>query len=39
MFEYCGTLCSMGGGWGKQGSGIPMSERVRAGSAAPGARG
>ena len=25
----------MGGGWGKQGSGIPMSERVRAGAAAP----
>jgi len=23
----------MGGGWGKQGSGIPMSERVRAGVA------
>jgi hypothetical protein len=22
----------MGGGWGKQGSGIPMSERVRAGA-------
>jgi hypothetical protein len=25
----------MGGGWGKQGSGIPMSERVRAGIAPP----
>lgn len=25
----------MGGGWGKQGSGIPMSERVRVGSVAP----
>ena len=25
----------MGGGWGKQGSGIPLSERVRAGSPAP----
>ena len=24
----------MGGGWGKQGSGIPMSERVRVGAAA-----
>ncbi|HET9423147.1 MAG TPA: hypothetical protein VFO49_18555 [Nocardioides sp.] len=24
----------MGGGWGKQGSGIPMSERVRVGSVA-----
>jgi hypothetical protein len=24
----------MGGGWGKQGSGIPLSERVRPGSAA-----
>ena len=23
----------MGGGWGKQGSGIPLSERVRAGAA------
>ena len=23
----------MGGGWGKQGSGIPMSERVRVGAA------
>ncbi|MBU1801187.1 hypothetical protein [Nocardioides sp.] len=34
----------MGGGWGKQGSGIPLSERVRAGaapapSAAPGPSG
>ena len=27
----CETLGSVGGGWGKQGSGIPMSERVRAG--------
>ena len=25
----------MGGGWGKQGSGIPLSERVRAGACAP----
>jgi len=25
----------VGGGWGKQGSGIPMSERVRVGSPAP----
>jgi hypothetical protein len=25
----------MGGGWGKQGSGIPMSERVRVGAGAP----
>ena len=25
----------MGGGWGKQGSGIPMSERVRVGAVAP----
>ena len=25
----------MGGGWGKQGSGIPLSERVRAGAGAP----
>ena len=25
----------MGGGWGKQGSGVPMSERVRTGSVAP----
>ena len=24
----------MGGGWGKQGSGIPLSERVRAGAVA-----
>ncbi len=27
----------MGGGWGKQGSGIPMSERVRMGGGAPAA--
>ena len=25
----------MGGGWGKQGSGIPMSERVRLGAGGP----
>jgi hypothetical protein len=25
----------MGGGWGKQGSGIPLSERVHPGAAAP----